>query len=591
MSVSAKYRDTLQYLYSRLPMFQRVGAVAYKKDLGNTLALCAHVDNPHRRFPSIHVGGTNGKGSVSHMLAAACQASGLKVGLYTSPHYKDFRERIKINGRYIPRASVVAFVDNNKSAIEAIQPSFFELTVAMAFDYFAREKVDIAVIEVGLGGRLDSTNVISPLLSVITNISYDHMDLLGDTLDKIAFEKAGIIKAGIPVVIGETHPESAPVFLKKAKEVGAEIVFADQRYGVREASPPGPLSRGEGEQHPVEINAKQNSHPQTVNQQLSGSESPLSAGEGEQHPVEINAKQNSHPQNINQQLSGSESPLSAGEGEQHPVEINAKPNSHPQTVNQQLSGSKSPLSAGEGEQHPVEINAKPNSHPQTVNQQLSGGESPLSAGEGVGGEAFTYDVTRDQKAAGSLQLQAGGPYQTHNLATVLQAWEALGEQQGFLAIFQNKKIPAGREARQQWLQAGLAHLRELTRFMGRWQIIGREPTVLCDSAHNEAGLRAAFGQIGQMDFKRLHIVCGFVADKDLNKALALFPMQATYYFAKANIPRGLDAAALRTAAAERNLHGKSYRSVKNALAAAKRAAAKDDLIVVIGSIFVVAEVL
>jgi dihydrofolate synthase/folylpolyglutamate synthase len=224
------YSDTLAYLYAQLPMYHRVGAAAYKNDLTNTLALCEHLGNPHQRFASIHVAGTNGKGSVSHMLAALCQGQGLKTGLYVSPHYKDFRERIKINGQYIPRKRVADFVAQHRVRIEEIQPSFFELTVAMAFDYFAAEQVDIAIIEVGLGGRLDSTNVITPLLSVITNISYDHMNLLGNTLPLIAAEKAGIIKPGIPVVIGETHPESAPVFLKKAAEAAAPIVFADAHF-------------------------------------------------------------------------------------------------------------------------------------------------------------------------------------------------------------------------------------------------------------------------------------------------------------------------------------------------------------------------
>ncbi len=451
MPASTKYQDTLDYIFSRLPMFQKVGAIAYKKDLTNARALCAHLGDPHGRFPSVHIGGTNGKGSVSHFLAAICQAAGLKVGLYTSPHYKDFRERIKINGRYIPRERVTAFVEKNKATLEAIQPSFFEMSVALAFDYFAQEKVDIAVIEVGLGGRLDSTNVITPLLSVITNISYDHMDILGDTLDKIAFEKAGIIKPGVPVVIGETHPESAPVFLKQAQEVQAPIVFADQRYELR-----------------------------------------------------IAASDNA--------------------------------------------------------------------------------ESGLE-------EITHYDILRERQAAGGLQLQGGGPYQPRNLATVLQAWEVLCAQPDFLSVLKNKKISTEAPALQAYVQTGLARLRDLTRFVGRWQIIGRNPTILCDSAHIVDGMQAAFDQISRVRAQLQHIVCGFVADKDLNKALRQFPTQATYYFAKANIPRGLDAAALRAAAAERGLHGKSYTSVKNALAAAKRAAAKDDLIVVIGSIFVVAEVL
>jgi dihydrofolate synthase / folylpolyglutamate synthase len=413
------YAATLDYLYAQLPMYQRVGAAAYKKDLANTLALCEHLGNPHRLFPSIHVGGTNGKGSVSHMLAALCQAQGLKTGLYTSPHYKDFRERIKIDGQYIPRRRVSDFVEKHRAFIETLQPSFFELTVALAFDYFAAEQVDIAIIEVGLGGRLDSTNVITPLLSVITNISYDHMNLLGDTLPLIAAEKAGIIKPGVPVVIGETHPESAPVFLKKAAEVQAPIVFADAHFRAEQ---------------------RERSHWKST----------------------------------------------------------------------------------------------------------------------------IYDVFKnDQPYLSGLEVQAAGPFQAKNLATVLQAWESL------------------------------------TRFMGRWQVIGHNPTVLCDSAHNEAGIRLAFEKISQhltphpslLTPHSLHIVTGFVNDKDVGNILRLFPTEARYYFAKADIPRGLDAAALRDQAAACGLRGRAYVSVKNALRAARRKARPEDLVVVIGSIFVVAEVL
>jgi len=224
------YQQTLDYLYSQLPMFQRVGAAAYKADLNNTIALCSLLGNPENKFRSIHIAGTNGKGSTSHMLASILQEAGLKVGLYTSPHLKDFRERIKINGQMIPEKNVVEFVERHKSEFEKIQLSFFEMTVGLAFDYFATEKVDIAVIEVGLGGRLDSTNVITPLVSVITNISFDHTALLGNTLELIAGEKAGIIKKNIPVVIGETTPETKKVFRAKASEQQAEIVFAEEVY-------------------------------------------------------------------------------------------------------------------------------------------------------------------------------------------------------------------------------------------------------------------------------------------------------------------------------------------------------------------------
>ena len=225
------YQQTIDYLFTRLPMFSRIGADAIKKDTTNTIELCQLLGNPHQKFRSIHIAGTNGKGSVSHMLAAILQTAGYKTGLYTSPHLKDFRERIRINGEMIPQQFVIDFVQRMQGAIEELNPSFFEITVAMAFDFFAREKVDIAVIEVGLGGRLDSTNIITPEVSVITNISRDHMNILGDTIEKIAFEKAGIIKENIPVVIGETSSSTSPVFEKVATSKHSPIVFADQvRY-------------------------------------------------------------------------------------------------------------------------------------------------------------------------------------------------------------------------------------------------------------------------------------------------------------------------------------------------------------------------
>lgn len=461
------YQETLDYLYARLPMFQRIGSAAYKKDLTNTLALCAHIGNPHTKFPSIHVGGTNGKGSVSHMLAAICQAAGLKTGLYVSPHYKDFRERIKINGAYIPQKIVTAFVETHRTKIEEIQPSFFELTVALAFDYFARERIDIAIVEVGLGGRLDSTNIITPIASVITNISYDHMDMLGDTLAKIAFEKAGIIKPGIPVVIGETHPESAPVFREKAAETGSFISFADQIFDV-----------------------------------------------------------------------------------------------------------------------------------ELLEEDIMSGQS-------------TYRVLKgNQLWADQLRLDAGGPYQTKNLATVLQtadllkigtpefAVQARSTPRQLSILEPESPLETGPETTVETgspvpaaVARGLAELRNLTRFQGRWQWLSREPAVLADSAHNEAGLKEAFGRVAQMPFKKLHIVTGFVNDKDLDKALSVFPKHASYYFAKADIPRGLDAETLREQAELRGLYGKACPSVEQALKTAQKAAEPGDLVLVIGSIFVVAEVL
>jgi dihydrofolate synthase / folylpolyglutamate synthase len=224
------YQQTIEYLYQHLPMFSRIGAAAYKKDLHNTIALCDALDNPQNKFKSVHIAGTNGKGSTSHMLAALLQQAGYKTGLYTSPHLKDFRERIRVNGNMVTEDFVVDFVQRTKTLSEDIQPSFFELTVAMAFEYFAQEKVDIAIIETGLGGRLDSTNIITPVLSVITNIGYDHMNILGNTLEEIAEEKAGIIKTNVPVVIGEYLPATKNIFLAKAKACNAPIYFAQEDY-------------------------------------------------------------------------------------------------------------------------------------------------------------------------------------------------------------------------------------------------------------------------------------------------------------------------------------------------------------------------
>ena len=224
------YSETLEWMFNKLPMYQRIGAAAYKADLNNTIQLLQLLDNPQNNFKSVHVAGTNGKGSVSHMLASVFQEAGYKTGLYTSPHLRDFRERIRIDGEMIPEENVTQFIETYKNKFETMELSFFEMTVGMAFDYFAKEKVDIAIVEVGMGGRLDSTNLITPELSVITNIDFDHMKFLGDTRAEIAYEKAGIIKPGIPVVIGETHPETAQVFIDKAKECNSPIYFADQIF-------------------------------------------------------------------------------------------------------------------------------------------------------------------------------------------------------------------------------------------------------------------------------------------------------------------------------------------------------------------------
>ncbi|HOK61203.1 bifunctional folylpolyglutamate synthase/dihydrofolate synthase [Tenuifilum sp.] len=228
------YNEALDYIYSHLPIFQRVGKAAYKADLGNTLKLDEYFGHPHRTFKTIHIAGTNGKGSTSHMLAAVLQKAGYRVGLYTSPHLRDFRERIRVNGEMIPEDEVAKFISQHKDFFDQIMPSFFEMTVALAFDYFSRMNLDVAVIEVGLGGRLDSTNIINPILSVITNIGFDHTDLLGDTLPKIASEKAGIIKPDTPVVVSKYQPEVENVFIAKAKEMNAPIYFADQEIQVYE---------------------------------------------------------------------------------------------------------------------------------------------------------------------------------------------------------------------------------------------------------------------------------------------------------------------------------------------------------------------
>lgn len=231
------YQETLNYLYNSTPVFEHVGAVAYKEGLQNTLALDKHFNHPHANFKTIHIAGTNGKGSCSHSLASILQEAGYKVGLYTSPHLVDFRERIRVNGQCISKERVVKFVKDERKFFEPLHPSFFELTTALAFKYFDEQKVDIAIIEVGLGGRLDCTNIISPILSIITNISFDHTQFLGDTLAKIAAEKAGIIKKGVPVIIGEANEETRPVFQSKANEVNSVIVFAEDNAIVTSSSP------------------------------------------------------------------------------------------------------------------------------------------------------------------------------------------------------------------------------------------------------------------------------------------------------------------------------------------------------------------
>jgi dihydrofolate synthase/folylpolyglutamate synthase len=402
------YQETTNWMFNQLPMYQLQGASAYKKDLTNVNLLADHLDNPQQKIKCIHVAGTNGKGSTSHMLASILQEAGYKVGLYTSPHLKDFRERIKINGTEISEAFVCEFINTHKTFFESNDMSFFEMSVGLAFDYFAKEKVDIAIIEVGLGGRLDATNIITPLVSVITNIGIDHVQFLGNTLESIASEKSGIIKPRIPVVIGEYTPETKAVFLTKAAANKAEIYFAS-------------------------------------------------------------------------------------------------------------------------------------------------------------------DLISETNPSDLL-----GDYQAHNKKTVIQAFQILNEQTNFKVSAEN-------------IKSGLLHVVKNTGLLGRWQQLGESPKVICDTAHNKNGLEIVLNQIQKETFDHLHIVLGVVNDKEMDEVLPLFPQNATYYFCKPNIPRGLNASLLQEKALHFSLIGNTYDSVIEAYTTAKKNAAIDDFIYIGGSTFVVAE--
>ncbi|MBC9913264.1 bifunctional folylpolyglutamate synthase/dihydrofolate synthase [Chitinophaga varians] len=424
------YQEALDYLYAQLPMFTKVGASAYKTDLHNTVALLAQLNNPQHTFKTIHVAGTNGKGSTSHMLAAILQQAGYKTGLYTSPHLLDFRERIRINGQVASEDFVVDFTNNMRPFIETIAPSFFELTVAMAFQYFSQEKVDIAIIEVGLGGRLDSTNVITPELSLITNISFDHKNILGDTLPLIASEKAGIIKAGVPVVISETQSEIQWVFQGKAAETGSPIHFADQEWMVDGS------------------NIKDNHLDLTL----------------------LDTRQN---------------------------------------------------------------------------------------------KMYHF------------RLDLSGQYQEKNVMGVLSAVRLL-QQQGWHITWDH-------------VSAALSHVRKLTGLRGRWEVVGEHPLTVMDVGHNEAGIREVVQQLEHVNYQQLHIVTGFVKDKEVENVLPLFPSTATYYFCRAQLPRALDEVALAEMGAQHGLQGRAYESVQAALQAARQHAKPEDMILVCGSFFIVAE--
>lgn len=429
------YPEVLDFLYSQLPMFQRTGPAAYKNNLENTIRLDELFDHPHQSFKTIHVAGTNGKGSVSHLLASVFQEAGYKTGLYTSPHLKDFRERIRVNGEMITKEAVVDFMESflQINETEQMAPSFFELTVSMAFDYFRKMQVDIAVIEVGLGGRLDSTNIITPEVSVITNISFDHKALLGDTLPKIAAEKAGIIKKDVPAVVGETASETDFVFKQFAEKVGTTLVFADQEY-------------------------------------------------------------------------------------------------HSDYSTQSASGK------------------------QILNIRKNG-----------------------ELAFPNLETDLLGIYQRKNIPTVLKTIEIL-RQKGWAISEEN-------------IRKGLANSIKNTGLMGRWQIIGHNPLIVCDTGHNEGGIKLVAEQIRQTAWKELHIVIGMVSDKDQDKVLALLPANAHYYFTRASIPRAAAPEVLEKKAARFGLTGKCYPTVNEAFTAAKANAGENDLIFIGGSTFVVAEIL
>ena len=422
------YEETLDYLFTSTPLFQNIGKDAYKEGLDTTHKLDDFFGYPHRSFKTIHIAGTNGKGSCSHTIAAILQQAGYKTGLYTSPHLVDFRERIRVNGVPVSEEYVVDFVNRYREIFEPMHPSFFELTTAMAFNYFKQEKVDVAVIEVGLGGRLDCTNIIIPDLSVITNISFDHTQFLGDTLAKIAFEKAGIMKTNVPVVIGETTPETKEVFINHANDVKSPIVFAENEENI------------------------------------------------------ISVDYNDSGKRI-------------------------------------------------------------------------------------------YNT----KQYGTIIGQLGGLCQLKNTNTILSA----------IAILQN----IGYKLSDDVIKSGFENVCELTGLMGRWQQIGTNPKIICDTGHNIGGISYIVEQLKQEKYNKLHIVIGMVNDKDIKGVLNILPKDAKYYFTKASVKRAMDEEILKAMANQVGLVGNSFKDVKNALQAAKNESKNDDLIYVGGSSFIVADLL
>lgn len=425
------YQETINYLFSQLPMFQRTGKAAYKANLDTTLALDAYFKHPHQNFKCIHVAGTNGKGSVSHTLASILQSAGYKVGLYTSPHLRDFRERVKINGEMISKDEVVDFVASHKLKFEELSPSFFEMTVALAFDYFSREKVDVAIVEVGLGGRLDSTNIIDPVLSVITNISLDHTSLLGNSIPVIAGEKAGIIKKNIPVVIGEKQQDTQSVFIEKAKALTAPLLFAEDEF---------------------------------------------------------------------------------------------------ELIKSELQENYRSL----------------------IFRNLNTGENV------------------------SLLSDLLGIYQVKNIRTALVALNQLNH--------------LGFKLSSEIIKEGVSKTIAQTSLLGRWQRLGDNPSIICDTGHNVAGVKEILKQINSLQYVNLHMVIGMVDDKDIDEVLNILPKNAYYYFTRASIPRALNEDILKEKAGVFQLKGETHACVSEALDAAKLAAGSEDLIFVGGSTFVVAEV-
>lgn len=428
-----KYQEILDYLYSQLPMFHRIGAAAYKADLEKTLKLAELLGNPQNKLKVIHIAGTNGKGSVSHLLASVLQEAGYKTGLYTSPHLRDFRERIRINGKMISKSAITGFIKRHKPELDIIRPSFFEMTFGLCLDYFSKNKTEVAIMETGMGGRLDSTNILHPDLCIITNIGFDHMAFLGDTLPKIAAEKAGIIKAGIPVVVGEAGAETRVVFKEKAASVKAPLFFSKEIYKVEKLK-----------------------------------------------------------------------------------------------------------------------------------------ESSFSV--------LMVKITKlKNKENFEVSCPLAGEYQLENLSTLMAAIDLL-KHSGY-RISQNEVI------------AGISKVKENTGFMGRWEILRTKPLVICDTGHNPDGIKAVLSQIQTLKYRNLHFVLGMVEDKDISRILRMLPLSATYYFCKADIPRGLDANELARQASNVGLQGIVYSSAKEAYAAALSESKSDDLVFVGGSTFIVAEVI